>query len=297
MAPIDLNLLRSFTALYETGSFTGAARKLGVPRSTVSRAIAALEEQLGEELVHRTTRTVAISEEGKELFDRVSPSLAAIGSALADRSTRQDEVTGLVRLTATQDVSAALLSEAATRFTVRYPGTQVEIVATTDIKDLTRDGIDLALRIVKARLPDSTTLAQRIGSIRWQIFAAPSYLARHGTPRTIRDLHDHDWVGFRGVTAVPKNNIPGRRFSDGRIVVDDVFVARDILRRGGGLGGLPSFLAAEDVQAGLLVPLLPKLSLINANVFLLQPARKHIAPRVAAFKQLLLELLRQRPLV
>ncbi|HEY4181490.1 MAG TPA: LysR family transcriptional regulator [Kofleriaceae bacterium] len=295
MAPIDLNLLRSFAALYESGSFTGAARQLGVPRSTVSRAIAALEEQLGEELVHRTTRTVVISDEGKELFDRVSPALAAIGTALADRPTQQ-EVSGIVRLTATPDVSAALLAEAATRFTVRYPQTQVEIIATTDVKHLTRDGIDLALRIVNARLPDSTALSQRIGTIRWQVYAAPSYLARRGTPRSERDLQDRDWVGFRGVTSVPSTKIPGRRFSEGRIIVDDVFVAREILRRGGGVGGLPSFLIAEDLQAGLLVPLLPKLVLINADVYLLQPARKHTAPRVAAFKQLLMEVLRQRPL-
>src|SRR4051812_45112609 len=103
MAPIDLNLLRAFTALYETGSFTGAAKRLGVPRSTISRAIASLEGQLGEELVHRTTRTVSISTEGKELFDRIAPSLTSLDTALADRPEHQDEPTGLLRITATQD--------------------------------------------------------------------------------------------------------------------------------------------------------------------------------------------------
>lgn len=294
MAPIDLNLLRAFTALYETGSFTRAAKRLGVPRSTISRAIAALEAQLGDELVHRTTRTVAISTEGKELFDRISPSLTSLDTALADRPEHEDEPAGLLRITATQDLSAALLAEATVRFTLRYPRTQVELIATTNVLDLTRDGIDCAVRIAKHQLPDSTNVVQKLGTFTWQLFAAPSYVARRGTPRTSKDLDEHDWTGFKGVTPKP-NRGPGR-IDEGRIVSDDVFVAREILRRGGGIGGLPVFLAAEDLQAGTLVSVLPKLTLISAPVYLVRPARKHVASRVTAFRQLLLELLRQRPL-
>ncbi len=293
MAPIDLNLLRAFTALYETGSFTNAAKRLGVPRSTISRAIAALEEQLGEELVHRTTRIVSISTEGKELFDRVSPSLTSLDAALADRP-EHDEPTGLLRITATQDLSAALLAEATVRFTLRYPRTQVELIATTEMLDLTRDGIDCAIRIVKGRMPDSTNVVQRLGVFTWQLFAAPAYLARRGVPRSAKDLGDHDWMGFKGVTPAP--NRSSDRLGEGRIVSDDVFVARELLRHGGGIGGLPVFLAAEDLQTGMLVSVLPKVTLISAPVYLVRPARKHVASRVTAFRQLLLELLRQRPL-
>lgn len=292
---MDLNRLRAFAALYETGSFTTAARRLGVPRSTVSRAIAALEEDLGEELVHRTTRVVTMSEEGKELYDRIAPALAAVEAAVADRPDRQDEPAGSLRVTATQDVSATLLAEAAVRFTLRYPRTQVEIIATVRPLDLVRDGIDLALRIVTARMPDSSLIVRKLGTFTWQMYAAPSYLARHGTPRTPRELADHVWVGFKGVTPLP-NAAARVRFDEGRLVSDDVFVARELLRKGGGIGGLPGFVAADDLQAGTLVAVLPKVTLIGARLYLVQPARKHVPSRVTAFKALILELLRQRPL-
>ena len=298
MAPIaatlDLNLLRVFAMLYETGSFSGAATRLGVPRSTVSRAIAALEDALGEQLVHRTTRTVTITEDGKELYDRVSPSISALGAAVADRPAHRDEPTGLLKVTATPDIASVLLAEAAVRFTSRYPGTQVQIAATTRLLDLVRDGVDLAFRISNPKQTNSSLITQRLGTFTWQLFAAPTYLARRGMPRTQADLADHDWIGFKDIPLAPFP-VP-REVAEGRIVTDDVFVSRELVRRGGGLGGLPGFIAAEDLKAGTLVPVLPKLTLVRAQVNLVQPSRKHVASRVTAFKELVVELLRQRPL-
>jgi DNA-binding transcriptional LysR family regulator len=297
MAPIDLNLLRAFTALYEAGSFTRAAARLGVPRSTVSRAIAALEDQLGEQLVHRTTRTLAISAEGKELYDRVAHKLEALATALADRPERRDEPSGALKLTATPDLGAAVLAEAAVRFTTRYPRTQIELVLTPAVIDLVRDGFDFALRIVRRQLPDSGLLAQKVGALEFRLFAAPSYVARRGAPRTTRELVDHDWVGFKGVAPVAPSDVAGRRrLTEGRIVCDDAFVLRDLVRRGGGIGAMPSFLADDDLQAGTLVAVLPKLALVRAAIYLISPARKHAPARATAFRALLLEMLRQRPL-
>lgn len=295
MAPIDLNLLRTFVALYEAGSFTRAAARLGVPRSTVSRALAALEDQLGEALVHRTTRTMAITPEGQALYDRISPELAALTAALADRPERRDEPTGALRLTSTPDLAAAVLAEAAVRFTTRYPRTSIELVLTPDVVDLVRDGFDFALRIVRTRMPDSSLVAQRAGALEFRAFAAPGYLARRGAPRTARELADHDWVGFKGVMPVA----PGARRArlvDGRLICDDIFVLRELVRLGGGIGALPTFLADADLQAGTLAPVLPKLALTRAAIYLVSPARKHVASRVTAFRALLFELLRQRPL-
>ena len=298
MAPIDLNLLRTFATLHEVGSFTGAAKRLGVPRSTISRAISALEAQLGEQLVIRTTRTVSISPEGKELFDRVAPSLAGLATALADRPERQEEPSGTLKVTALPDLASVVLSEAVVRFTARYPQTGIELVLTPQVLDLVREGFDLALRIGFRGLPDSTLISQRVGTFNFQLFAAPSYLARCGTPRALRDLSDHDWVGFKGIMPMSGTTTTTRRsqLTEGRIVCNDMFVLREILRRGGGIGGMPAFLAADDLASGTLVPVLPKQRFIRTHVYLVQPARKHVASRVTAFKQLVLEILRQRPL-
>lgn len=296
MAPIDLNLLRVFTTVYEAGSFTRAADKLGVPRSTVSRAISALEDQLGEELVHRTTRTMAISAEGKELFDRISPQLAALQTALAERPERRDEPSGKLRITSMPDLAATVLAEAVVRFTARYPRTQIELVMTPRVVDLVRDGFDFALRIVKQRLPDSSLVAQKVGVLEFKLFAAPSYLARRGTPRTLADLEHHEWVGFQGVMPAPGTLDRRLRMADGRILVDDVFVLRELVRLGGGIGAMPSFISDADLQAGTLAPVLPRLALARATIYLVSPARKHVASRATAFRALLFELLRQRPI-
>jgi DNA-binding transcriptional LysR family regulator len=295
MAPIDLNLLRVFTALYQAGSFTGAARKLGVPRSTVSRAIAALEQQRGEQLVHRTTRTVSISSEGKQLFDRVAPLLDGLSAALADVPERRDEPAGTLKVTAVADLAAAVLAEAAVRFTARYPRTRVEMSLTPDVIDLGREGFDLALRIFRSRPPDSSLVARKIGMMTFPLYAAPSYLARRGSPSSEHELADHDWIGFRGVTPAPPARTRRQAAAPGRIVCDDVFVLRELIRLGGGIGALPSFLTGADLQAGSLTRVLPRYSLTGAAVYLVYPARKHPPSRVTAFRDLVLEIVRQRP--
>lgn len=300
MAPIDLNLLRVFAMVYQAGSFTAAARKLGVPRSTVSRAIAALEDRVGDQLIHRTTRSMSISSGGKLLFDRIAPSLGGLEAALDDLPARADaEIAGLVRATATPDIGATVLAEAAVRFTTRFPRTQVDLRMTAELVDLVRDGCDLALRIVKTRMPDSRLLARKVGTLAFHLFASPTYLARRGTPRTPAEIADHDWLEFRGI--VPESlGVAGQRRGlgapGGRIICDDMFIMRELVRRGGGITGMPSFLADEDLQAGTLVRVLPRFTLLSASVYLVHPARRHLPARVAAFRDLVVELLRQRPL-
>lgn len=298
MAPIDLNLLRTFATVYEAGSFSAAAKRLGVPRSTVSRAITALEAHVGEPLVHRTTRTMAISEAGVQLFDRIAPAIGGLATALADLPRPvDDEPRGLVRVTATADLAAAVLAEAAVRFTARYPQTQVELRLTASVVDLVRDGVDLALRIVKRRLPDSALIARRVGALVFQLFAAPSYLARHGTPRATAELAAHDWIGFHGVAPTFVAPLRQRGFvPGGRIVCDDMFIVRELLRRGGGIGGMPSFLADDDLASGALVRVLPRFTMTSAAVYLVHAARRPLPTRVTAFRDLVGELLRQRPL-
>jgi DNA-binding transcriptional LysR family regulator len=300
MAPIDLNLLRVFAIVYQAGSFTAAARKLGVPRSTVSRAIAALEDRVGDELIHRTTRTMSISAEGKLLFDRIAPSLTGLEAALGDLPGRAGaELTGTVRATSTPDIGATVLAEAAVRFTARFPGTQVDLRLTGEVLDLARGDCDVALRIARSRMPDSRLIARKVGTLVFHLFAAPTYLARRGAPRSPTELADHDWIDFLGI-APEKVGVAARKRGltapGGRIMCDDIFTLRELIRRGGGIAGMPSFLADDDLQAGTLMRVLPKFTLMAAPVYLVHAVRTHQPPRVTAFCALVLELLRQRPL-
>lgn len=301
MATIDLNLLRPFTLVYELRSFSLAADRLGVPRSTVSRAISTLEEARNVELFHRTTRKVTPTEEGTALYDRTRPLLGGLVEALSEIPQRADAgvPTGLLRVTSTADLGALVLAEVVSRFVARYPEARVEARFTTELVDFARDGFDLALRVAPGRLKASSLVARRVGSVVFGLYASPSYLARRGTPRAPDDLAAHEWVGFVGTPplllkqgGLPKKVIGGVH----RVMADDMGFLREALKHGAGIGTLPSFLADPEVAAGTLVRVVPKFFASAGTVYLVRPGLKIVPRRVTAFSDLLIELLRQRPL-
>ncbi len=290
MAPIDLNLVRAFTAVHRTGSFSEAAKGLGVPRSTVSRSVAALEDALGTRLFHRTTRKVATTRAGAALYDRLMPALTALEASLAELPDREDVPTGVLRITGTADVGAAVLAEAAARFTARYPQVRIDVLLTHEVIDLVRDGFDLALRISSKRRLDSSLVAQKVGDISIRLYASPSYLARAGEPRSVEELQDRDWV-----VSLPSGNL-GLKALQPRVTVNDMYFLRETIKAGAGIGPLPSFITHADVAAGALVQVLPKWGAPTGVVHLVQPSRKHPPRKVTLFRELVVEILKQRPL-
>jgi DNA-binding transcriptional LysR family regulator len=288
MAPIDLNLVRAFAAVHETGSFSLAAARLSVPRSSVSRAIAALEEEVGAGLFHRTTRRVTTTDEGRALFARVAPSLGELEDVLRDLPDRPERPSGTLRVTTAVDLGSIVMAEGVARYRARFPDVVVETLISNTIIDLVKEGYDLALRIAPVRLRTLSLIARRVGTVNLGLYASPTYLARRGTPRSFADLRDHDAVVYRGAAGPP----PGRP----RVVTDDMFFARELLRRDAGIGVLPSYLAADDVAAGALARVVPRWTTATGGIYLVHPSRKHVPTRVTAFRDLLVELLRQRPL-
>jgi DNA-binding transcriptional LysR family regulator len=158
---MDLDLLRFFVTVAETASFSVAARKLGVTKSSVSRGVAALEAALGAQLLHRTTRTVALSTAGSELYQRTAPALAAIRAALGSLPERDEHPSGILRITAPNDLGATLLSEVTVRFLARYPQVKVDVRLTNRKVDLVAEGFDLAVRAATGKLADSSLLRGR----------------------------------------------------------------------------------------------------------------------------------------
>jgi DNA-binding transcriptional LysR family regulator len=302
LATIDLNLLRAFTLVYEAGSFSVAAERLRVPRSTVSRAIAALEESRGTLLFHRTTRKVGPTAEGTQLYDRVRPSLGALLASLAELPERVDAnavPSGLLRITSTADVGALVLPEVTSRFVLRYPDVRVEARFSNQLVDLARDGFDLALRVSPGRLKGTSLVARKVGEVVFGIYASPSYLARRGSPKATDDLLSLDWIGFAGTPPLlfRRSGIPERVVDvRPRVVADDMAFLRETLKQGAGLGFLPSFVADAELAAGTLVRVLPKLVAPAGSVYLVRSNAKHVPRRVTAFSELLVETLRRRPL-
>jgi DNA-binding transcriptional LysR family regulator len=156
------------------------------------------------------------------------------------------------------------------------------------------EGFDVALRVA-ARLDDSTLVVRRAAPVQLQLFASPLYLARSGTPRTVEDLDQHDWVVFRG--GQQKLRVGAFRPAaerTPRIVCDDLLFVRDALRAGVGVGMLPTFVAEPDLLAGALVRIVPRFERPAGSLWVVTPAAKHVPAKVAAFRELVLEMLRAR---
>src|SRR5512144_1676279 len=250
---MDLNLLSVFEAVARTSSFSRAARELGIPKSSASRGIARLEEELAVQLLFRTTRHVSLTAAGSGLYDRLTPLLRSLKAALGELPEREEMPSGRLRVTAPVDLGVLFLAEVVTRYTARYPAVSVELSLTGRVVDLVAEGFDVALR-VGARLQDSSLVARRAAPIVVRLYASPLYLARRGTPRAEEDLDAHDWIAFRaGPDRLRAPVLGGETGRKARIACDDLLFVRDAVRAGAGVAFLPTFIAEPDVLAGALV--------------------------------------------
>jgi DNA-binding transcriptional LysR family regulator len=293
---MDLNLLTVFEAVARTSSFSAAAKELGIPKSSASRAVARLESELDVQLLFRTTRQVSLSAAGTTLYDRMTPLLRSIKSALGELPEREEAPSGTLRVTAPVDLGVLFLAEVVTRYTARYPAVTVDLHLTGRVVDLVAEGFDVAFR-VGAKLEDSSLIVRRVVPVLVHLFASPVYLARRGTPRAESDLEAHDRVVFR--PGPQKLRVPGgpREASSSqaaRIVCDDLLFVRDAVRSGAGVGLLPTFVAEPDVLAGRLVRIIPRFERLAGHLHIVTPAAKHVPRKVTAFRDLVLEMLKTR---
>ncbi|MBX3261822.1 MAG: LysR family transcriptional regulator [Labilithrix sp.] len=287
----SLDDLAVFVAVGETLGISAAAARLRVPKSSVSRALARLEDAMGARLVHRTTRRLSLSTAGAELLERAGPMVATLGETLRAAHEAEEAPAGRLRITCTVDFGATVLAEIVTRFMARHPRVEVDVVLSNSVVDLVRHGVDLAIRFSPKRLRDSSLVAKRIGSLTTMLVASPAYLKRRGAPRSPRDLAEHDWVTYSGVASIVLEAPEGAASlaARGRLRCDDMFFARAASRAGAGIVALPAFLAEEDVAAGLLVPVLPRWRASRGAMWLVSPASRNVPAKVTAFSAFLVE--------
>lgn len=278
---MDLNLLSLFVVVAECESFSTAADKLSLRRSSVSRGIAALERSLGVQLFARTTRHVAMTTAGKALYGKVAPQLASLTEALGALPEREEQPSGELRLTAPSDLGTWVLPELLSGFALRYPQIQLDVRLTNRMVDLVAEGFDVALRASGPKLADSSLIAKKLSEIEMQVYAAPDYLSRAGTPRSPDDLTEHRWVLMRGHRGPP--NLPPPAKGLNHVIGDDILFILESVRSGMGLGMVPSYLAREHVAAGSLLRVLPRVCIGIASLYLVHPPAQHIPRKVSAF--------------
>lgn len=292
---MDLNHLSVFAAVAEAKSFTEAAHRLGVPKSTVSRAVSALEATVGVRLLQRTTRSVALTTAGQAFLDRVGPRLRALSEAIDAVPELGDEPSGTLRLTATADFATEVLAEILAGFCRRYPRVTLDLHLSTRPVDLVKEGFDAAFRFLGHKLRDSTLIASKVGELPVAFYASPAYLAAWGTPRTLDDLSAHACVAVSGSGPFTFESASrGRVRLRPKVVADDGFFAREAVRLGMGVGLLPSFLAQQDVLAGRLVRVLPRWTTLTGGVYLVLPSVTHLPKKTAALRDHVVAALRAR---
>lgn len=192
--PFDWNRMRAFLATADHGSLSAAARSLGLTQPTLSRQIAALEEELGLMLFERVGRGLALTAVGREMHRHVQDmGIAADKVALAAFGQSQ-KIEGEVRITASDVMSAVFLPRAITRIKALAPNLVIDVVAANDIRDLMRREADIAIRHVRPEQPD--LVARLICEAKGYFYASTDYLAARGHPKSLRDLEQHDFISM-----------------------------------------------------------------------------------------------------
>jgi DNA-binding transcriptional LysR family regulator len=295
-----LRAIATFAQAVELGSLRRAAAAQGVSPQAASQALAQLEADLGVRLLHRTTRHLALTDEGQQLLEAAQPALAALERALTRARSAKDEVAGPLRIVGPQSSFVPVLWPVIDEFCRQHPDVQPDVHLDDRIGNWVQDRVDVGFRVGIA--PQEGVIARRLFAFQLLICAAPSYLARHGVPTTLDELANHRCSVFRHV-------------STGRVMpwylrVGDEIVSRDLppaftasdadlelqaVLAGQVLAQVSAMSAAEHIRAGRLVPLLLEHSTDHISLFIYYGSRTAQPSRVRAFIDLAVERLGHNP--
>ena len=293
---LDLNDLAMFIQVVRAGSFSEAARRLGMPSNTLSRRIDGLESQLGKRLLHRSTRKLAPSAEGQTLFERYAPALDQIFELERHHSGDESTPSGSVRIAALAGLFEILHLEWLVEFYARYPRISVDFLLDDAPTDLIAERIDLALRM--GIETSSGFRVRRLAPSSMILVASPAYLERNPAPRTLRDLAQHDCLTISNRQGRYTWGLQGPRGTQevaitSRFSVNDMRVLAQACIAGLGIALLPQLMAEPVMAEGKLVRVLPayKRSSTGVGLQLVYTSRPPIPPAVTVFADFLLEKL------
>ena len=289
-----------FVRSVETGSFAGAAKTLGITSVAVSKNVQRLERQLGVRLLHRSTRKLSLTLEGRAYYERCTGPLRELENAQAAISEKSRSPTGALRVTCLSPFGRTYLLPLVPRFSRLYPGIELELHLDDFVTDMIAGGYDVGIRAGEAR--DGTMVMREVAPLHFVVCGAPSYLAERGIPQSVADLSKHNCLRLRGRGAsrpAPWKLGPGKSPESppisGNFLANDIpaLVAAAVHGQGLVLAPLPFVLPL--FRTGALRPVLPKHVSQPARIFIHYVSRKHLAARVKAFVSFALEHFRSNP--
>ena len=286
------NGLSEFLAVARHGSFRKAAHELGVTPGAVSQTIQGIEARLRQPLFNRTTRSVALTEAGERLLERVRPAAAVITESMDDLLQMGARPSGTLRLLVQRSALAHVIEPVVPLFRREYPDVKLEIGIEADHTGLVGAGYDAGVRI--GEYIDRDMVAARVSRpFRWLVFGAPSYLQKHGRPRVPEDLSRHECLRYRRPEIgdiyrweFERNGQSVTIDPPGSVLVNDPGLLRTFARQGVGLIYSASINVAADVEQGALEPLLEKFSPAQESFFVYYPRASRNQPKLRAFVDL-----------
>ncbi len=289
---MELSALQAFVKVVQTGSFTRAAEALNTQKAYLSRVVTQLERELGVRLLERTTRSLSLTEIGREFFERAVGILASVEDAQRTVQKAQGEPRGVLRLTCGVEFGMIAVSGWITRYLERYPQVRVDADFTGRLVDIVHEGFDVAIRV--GPLADSTLTARKLGDLQYGWFAAPAYVARRGAPQLPGDLAAHEVLAFAGgshqASWVFTCDGQQERISlQARMKANNIFAVRDAAAAGLGIAQLPLIVAAPTLEAGVLRPVLSGWSAPTVPIHAVFASARYLTPKVRGFIDLALE--------
>ncbi|MBF0185230.1 MAG: LysR family transcriptional regulator [Magnetococcales bacterium] len=285
-----LQAMQTFIRVAEEGSFSAAARRLGISKALVSKQIGQLEESLQTRLLQRTTRQVQLTLEGAQHLESCRRILHDLQEAEEALAAMRREPSGLLRISAPISFAHRHLAPVLSDFLSMYPRIRIDLSVNDRHVDLIEEGFDMAVRI--GQLADPSLIARRLAPIRLVLCAAPHYLQQHGQPSHVDQLRHHSCLVYALTRTVATQWQPfdPEYFANhplNRLRVNNGDTIRIAALQGLGLAILPSFLIAEDLQAGHLIALLPEHPLPETALHAVYPQQKHLSLKVRACIDLL----------
>lgn len=291
--------LQVFRHVAELGSFAGAGRKLGLSPPAVSKNVAELEAHLGVRLINRTTRRMALTEEGRTYLEHVTRGLDALAEAETALSSVRASPSGTLRVSAPMTVTLMRFSEAIPEFLSRYPELKLDLHLDDRRVDIVREGFDLAIR-GSSNLEDSSLIARKLGIMPHVLCAAPAYFEAHGKPLTPSDLKTMEHVRFpfggnADVWEFSKDGRTERIPVEARYSVTSSLAVRDALRGGFGISLIPLPYVAGDLRDGRLQTALDDWATAEVTHYAVYPSRQHLAPKIRVFIDFLIRQFAHSP--
>ena len=287
--------MSSFVAVVEAGSFVGAAQSSGLSKAAVSRHVGELEQRLAVRLLHRTTRRLSLTEEGRMFFERAKELLESIDEAESQLTQRAGEARGVIRVNGPLTFGALHLAPLWAPFADANPKVSLDITLSDRVVDVVDEGYDLAIRITA--IPDSTLVTRKLASTRMVLCASPAYLERRGTPEHPRELAQHAVISYtywstRDVWHFtgPEGPVDVRIAS--RIHTNNGDTCRRAALAHHGIILQPDFIVGEDLRRGDLVEIMPAYRSIEVGIYAVYPSRKNLPLKTRRLIDFLAEALR-----